>query len=369
MNGNGATILGSRDLNFMYIGSDANVNFFNVNITNFDHCFINHGSLMCSECVFYDNVVYKTDVKLWGSGTVVHNYNTVFFDDCLFIDNDATFNAITTDHMGASILYAEPYSLNIFNGLYGTMYADSFYCDEYSTTIIYNSNYEGVSNLLKDSEVMTNAYFTVVDDSVFYTGEPWVVNVSTSEELGSVFWVLNSYINATEVVINLAPGDYYFDTDDYSDLRYYNWRSNAYNAIKDRYLLDVGFCPVTINGNGAVIRVGGNDDNDDYHFAFVGKYGSLTLNDVELRNFNTALYVTGGVFANHSVFRDNVIDHNYYDGDDGGVFRAFGGSVICHDCSFIGNGGDDDTDDFYAELSSYVEFRNCSSPEGRMKDS
>ena len=369
VNGNGATILGSRDLNFMYIGSDANVNFFNVNITNFDHCFINHGSLMCKECVFYDNVVYKTDVKLWGSGTVVHNYNTVFFDDCLFIDNDATFNAITTDHMGASILYAEPYSLNIFNGLYGTMYADSFYCDEYSTTIIYNSNYEGVSNLLKDSEVMTNAYFTVVDDSVFYTGEPWVVNVSTSEELGSVFWVLNSYINATEVVINLAPGDYYFDTDDYSDLRYYNWRSNAYNAIKDRYLLDVGFCPVTINGNGAVIRVGGNDDNDDYHFAFVGKYGSLTLNDVELRNFNTALYVTGGVFANHSVFRDNVIDHNYYDGDDGGVFRAFGGSVICHDCSFIGNGGDDDTDDFYAELSSYVEFRNCSSPEGRMKDS
>ncbi len=375
VNGNGAVLEGNRDLNFMFIGSDANVNFFDVNITNFDHCFINHGSLMCKDCVFYDNLAYTNGVKLWGSGTVVHNYNTVFFDDCVFVDNDAEFNGFTKDHIDASILYAEPYSLNIFDGLVGTMYSDSFYCEEFSTTIVYNNDYEVISRLLKDSEIDINAYFAVVDPIVFNVDEPWVVNVSNVQELGAVFWVLNSFINASEVVINLAPGEYIFDADDYSGIMYFNWWHKAYDELvmENRYLLDVGFCPVTINGNGAVIGVKGNGGQNDCHFAFVGKYGSLTLNDVELRDFNTALHVTGGFFANHTVFRHNFLDYRYYNDNDGGAFRAFGGSVVCHDCSFIDNGvGNDATiyiADFYAGNGSYVELRNCSSPVGIVDDS
>ena len=368
INGNGATIKGGHDINFLFIGSEANVNFFDTNITNFDHCFINHGNLMCKDCIFDNNEALKTDVKLWGSGAVVHNYNTIYFDHCYYLNNDAKFYAITVDHMGASILYAEPYSVNIFNGIYGKLYTDSFYCEPYSTTIIYD-HCEVVSDLLCDSEFAVDSYVTTADYYSFYSGETWEVNVTNTQELTNVFWVLNTYINASEVIINMAPGTYNFDTSDYKNFRYYNWRKNAEDGVKDRYMLDVGLCPVTINGNGAVIHVGGNDNHDDYHFAFIGQYGSLTLNNVELQNFNTAIYVTGSVVANHSTFRDNVIDYRVYNGDVGGVFRSYGGSIVCHNCRFIDNGGDDDTDDFYAELSSYVELKNCSSPQGRMKDS
>ena len=66
VNGNGAIIKGNYDLNFMYVGADANVNFLNVNITNFDHVFVNHGSVMCRDCVFCENEAFKSDIKVWG---------------------------------------------------------------------------------------------------------------------------------------------------------------------------------------------------------------------------------------------------------------------------------------------------------------
>ena len=55
-------------------------------------------------------------------------------------------------------------------------------------------------------------------------------------------------------------------------------------------------------GKGATISLTGNEKYDDYHFAYVGKYGRLTLNDVTIKKFNTALYVAGNVYANSITF-------------------------------------------------------------------
>ena len=374
INGNGATIKGSHDINFMYIGSEANTNLYNLNISNFDHCFMNHGTLQCKNCTFTNNEAYKFDVKLWGSGTIIHNYNTIFFDECSFYDNNAQYYGLGKTHMDGSILYAEPYSLNIFKDISGTIYTDSFYCDSYTTTIIYDSDYKSVHKILSDSFISQNAYFSIVDDEIFSSNKTWVANISNIEQLKQVLWTLNTFINATEVIINMEPGEYVFDKD-YGKLRGCNWRAKDYDhemaidLIQDRYLLDVGYCPITINGNGATISIKGNDKDQDYHFAYIGKYGSLTLNNLELKNFNTALMVTGNVFANQTTFKDNIIDYTTLDGDLGGAFRSLGGTVICHNCIFTGNKGDDDADDFYAESSSYIEFKNCSGPTGQMKDS
>ena len=125
-------------------------------------------------------------------------------------------------------------------------------------TKVYGAALQGIDATIVTIEVNSSRGI-----KFFLVGLPDSAVKESHERIISALQVNGYKFPSKQIVINMAPGDYYFDTDDYSDLRYYNWRSNAYNAIKDRYLLDVGFCPVTINGNGAVIRVGGNDDNDD----------------------------------------------------------------------------------------------------------
>ena len=83
----------------------------------------------------------------------------------------------------------------------------------------------------------------------------------------------------------------------------------------------------------------------------------------------------GTVFSKGSKFSDNVIKHKTFRGDYGGVFRSFGGTVICHSCSFLSNGASDidghSTDDIFADISSYVEIKDCSpsSPSGYVQNS
>ncbi len=319
-------------------------------------------------------------LRFGGSGTVIHNYNTAFFDHCGFFNNTAYFQAFNKMHMDASILYAEPYSMNIFRNLYGqNISSDSFYCDSYSTTIIYSYDATQFSKLFRHSWIMQDAYFALVNSTVsapYNDDTKWVVSVSNKFELINVLYTLNTYINATEVVIDLAPGDYVFTPDDYELVRGYEWRGRAYEPdsttivpIKDRYLLDVGFAQVTINGHNATIRISGNAVNKDYHLAFVGTYGSLTLNDLNIGNFNTALYVTGSLYANNTTFTGNAIHYSVVGGDVGGAIRSFCGSVVCHYCNFLGNAAGGNLNDIYAELSSYVEIKHCLQPYVQMKDS
>ena len=299
INGNGSTIRGSDDFNFMYIGSDANVNVLNLTICNFDHCFINHGTLLCRDSIFRENNAYTLDVKLWGSGAVVHNYNTVLFDNCGFYNNTAKYMGTGILAMEGSILYAESNSLNLFKGFYGNFWTSCLFCDKFSTTIFYQLDTEFK---FVESYIDVDAYFVFANSRTFNSAKEWVVNVSSVDELINVFNVLNSFVNCSNVTINMAPGDYVFSVNDYDRVRSFDWRQRYYRGlewdtfyvIEDRYLLDVGLCPVTINGNGARILVSGNDD-DDYHFANVGRYGVLALNNLTVSGFNSAFNVAGSV--------------------------------------------------------------------------
>lgn len=299
--GNGATLVGNGDYNFMYIGSEDNVNFLNVNIKHFNHCFINHGTLMCEKCFFSDNRAYKFDVKISGSGTIVHNYNTVYFDWCSFNNNTAEYWGIYYQSMAGSILYAEEHSLNIFRNIYGVMDSDCLYCCDYSTTVIYQVHQ--FFPLFEQSYISQYAYFSLVNSTAFSTNRTMEINVSNSEELLDAFLYINNFPDANNIVINMKSGSYTVSVNDYSRVRTYDWRAKAYNpgilssaVIKERYLLDVGYCPITINGNGAHIILSGNDLNDDYHFANIGKYGYLTLNSLTVSKFNTAFFVQGHCF-------------------------------------------------------------------------
>ena len=249
INGNGAQIVGNLDINFMYVGSDANVVLNNVTVRFFNHVFMNHGNLLCKDSIFRDNSAYKFDVGISGSGAVVHNYNAVVFDHCGFYNNNASYHAaVTTLPMECSILYAEPYSLNIFKQHYGEFRSNSLYCSNYSTTIVYDSY---GSNYLHGSYIAANAYYALVDYKLFSSNLVWVVNVTNVAQLKSVFWALNTFVNASSVGINLAPGEYSFSNEDYWGIRGFDWRANvykeyAYVSVRDDYLLDVGFCPITI---------------------------------------------------------------------------------------------------------------------------
>ena len=382
VNGNGATIKPGDDasdlLNFMYIGREANVNFVNVNLNKFNHVFINQGNLLCENCIFRENRAYKLDVKLSRSGTVVHNYKTVFFDNCGFYDNKAEYWGWVTQEMDASILYAEPYSVNIFNGFYGRFKSNSLYCCNFTTTIFYGVDDHLVKDKLKDSVFNQNSYFATVDQMLLSESRDLTIDVHSKAELINAFHMLNSFITANKVTINLARGTYEFTTDDYDSVRSYNYRHMEqdppgpdYTPVQDQYLLDVGFCPVIINGNGATIKMTGNDDDDDYHLAYIGKYGSLKISGLVVERFNTAFFVTGSFEAYSSTFLDNVIDYSTVSGDYGGVFRSHGGKVTCHSCWFEGNRadniGDYSTSDFYADMSSSVDLRICNGkPQGYM---
>ncbi|WP_407409064.1 hypothetical protein [Methanobrevibacter sp.] len=382
VNGNGATITPHEDasdlLNFMYIGREANVNFVNVNLNKFNHVFINQGNLLCENCIFRENRAYKLDVKLSGSGTIVHNYNTVFFDNCGFYDNKAEYWGWFTQEMDASILYAEPYSVNIFNGFYGKFQSDSLYCCNFTTTIFYGVDNNLVKDKLSDSVFAQNSYFATVDRELINENKELIIDVHSKSELINAFYMLNTFITANKVTINLAHGTYEFNTDDYNKIRSYNYRHMEqdppgpdYTPVQDQYLLDVGYCPVIINGNGATIKMTGNDDDDDYHLAYIGKYGSLKISGLVVERFNTAFFVTGSFEAYTSTFVDNVIDYSTVNGDYGGVFRSHGGKVTCHSCWFKGNRadniGDYSTSDFYADMSSSVDLRICNGkPQGYM---
>ena len=116
----------------------------------------------------------------------------------------------------------------------------------------------------------------------------------------------------------------------------------------------------------------GNDDDDDYHFANVGKYGSLTLDRLNVRGFNSAFNVAGTVTAKGSSFTNNLIKYLVVKGY-GGAFRIFGGSLIATNCHFGANEADNisghSTNDIYAVQSSYVELNNSGRPVAYLENS
>ncbi len=115
---------------------------------------------------------------------------------------------------------------------------------------------------------------------------------------------------------------------------------------------------MVINGNGATIKITGNNHRDDYHFAYIPKYGSLTLINLTLSGFNTAILNYGTFIAINCTFTDNIIHHFIKVGDYGGAIRNFG-NVLCFNSTFKNNAANRGGAYYGTGISSSAVFSNC----------
>lgn len=387
INGYEATLTGNDDLNFMYICNGANVVLNHLNLKSFKHCFYNQGILYCSQTGFYNNVAYKFDVKVSGSGSVIHNFNTAEFNECTFDSNNAQCWSLVKRHMAGSILYAEPYSTTYFyhNIHTGKTYDDSIFACKYSSVIITPqkgetdwtwNHFVGESFFHPlASLTMVNPKETISKDYYSNKYNPIVFNCTGSEELVNALRSLNhNGIMGSEVIINLANGVYSISKDQANEIQKDcqsgyrgSFFSDKYSEFKDYttdkqyYFISQGFVPITINGNGAEIKISGNDKNDEYHFAFIGKNSKVSLNNLKISNFNTAFVNSkGNLMCNNCDLSNNVIKYKVSRGDFGGVLRSYGGSSIFNHCIISNNhAGTKNTDFAYAVEGSYIEINNC----------
>ena len=388
INGNGATLMGNKGLNFMYVCNGANVIINDLNLKSFNHCFYNQGLLYCSKIGFYDNDAFKLDVDVSGSGAVIHNFNIAEFDECTFDGNNAHYVGLFKQHMAGSILYAEPYSTTYF---YHSKFTgdknsdDSIFACKYSSIIITPQNdktkwtwdhFVGKSFIHPlASLTMINPKETIVKDYKSNNYDPLVFNCADSKELVKALKSINhDGIMGSEVIINLTNKVYSISTNQAKEIykdygsgyrgSFFNEKYSQYKDYstgKQYYFINQGFVPITINGNGAQIKISGNSKSDDYHFAFIGKTTKLTLNNLKISNFNTAfLNSKGSLICNNCDLSDNAIKYKFYKGDSGGVLRSYGGSSIFNNCNISNNiAGTKNTDFAYAVEGSYLEINNC----------
>ncbi len=388
INGNGANLIGNHGLNFMYVCNGANVILNNLNLKSFNHCFYNQGLLFCSEIGFYDNDAFKFDVDVSGSGAVIHNFNIAEFDECTFDGNNAHYVGLFKQHMAGSILYAEPYSTTYFYHSHFTgdkNSDDSIFACKYSSIIITPQSdktkwtwdhFVGKSFIHPlASLTMVNPKESLVKDYKSNNYNPLVFNCTNTNELVKALKSINhDGIMGSEVIINLSDKVYSISTNQAKEIykdygsgyrgSFFNEKYSQYKDYstgKEYYFINQGFVPITINGNGAQIKISGNSKSDDYHFAFMGKDTKLTLNNLKISNFNTAFVNSkGSLTCNNCDLSDNVIKYKFYKGDTGGVLRSFGGSSIFNNCKISNNAaGTKNTDFAYAVEGSYLELNNC----------
>lgn len=387
INGNGATLKGNENINFMHIGNDANVVLQNLTLKLYRHCFYNYGFCHCSNVKFQDNTAHKLDVKIGGSGAVIHNFNIAEFDDCDFINNNAKFFVgLWYKHMEGGILFAEPYSTTYFyhsRHSENQVFNDSIFACKYSSVFFIPRDCPGESRWTWDHLICESFYHplatltmirsdeNIIEDYKNNVYSPYVFNCTNSKELHNALSILNNAgFKGSEVIINLVNTTYSYDIEtEFNEnwLREYDggiltdWNNDPYRDFHkgNRYLLNTGgFIPITINGNGAHIKITNNKADNDYHFAFIGKNGQLTLNNLSLSSFNTAfINCKGSLICNNCTISNNKIEHGY--GDEGGVLKSYGGSSIFINCTMKNNRGLDGTDFAYAVENSYMELENC----------
>ena len=396
INGNGATFDGDYDINFLNVGNGANVVINHLTFKHFAHCFFNYGMLYCSQSKFIDNNAIKTDVLLEGSGTVIHNYNTAEFFACTFSGNNAQYCGLRPTHMAGSILYAEPYSTTYFDrNIYeGQLYDDSILACKYSSIVItpsYGQTEWTYEHFIGKSFIHYLASVSFINpcETIFYDNyvnnyNPLIFNCSNSSDLANALKFINKEgVMGSEVIINLVNTTYSFTSSEANTLdmdygkgyrgsffsnlfngvieEYRDYDHKVYMNYQQHYFINVGgFIPITINGNGAHIKISDNEIDNDNHFAFIGHNARLTLNNLTLSTFNTAfINAHGNLICNACDISENKIEYTSYSADDGGVLRSFAGSSIFKNCIMKNNRATDGTDFAYAEDGSYVELDNC----------
>lgn len=374
-NGNpGSVIVGKNHKNnFIYACQDTNVFFLNMNLECFNHCIVNLGNMICINSSFCDNEFHidkreKDKPRYEIFGGVMVNYNTAIFENCTFVGNKAVYDGDKHGCWG-SILFAESYSQTfLVNCLYYNSGDDCFYADKYSSIAVIQDHELGKE--FKDCRIAPEASLSAIAYSAYKNtmGYTCVINCSNVDQLKNALYIVNSFLPGLSIVINLKPGVYEIPEKWIKDtkvLRSLDWRDEIYHPsviekanknwdIIDKFVLDVGVVPITINGNGATIKVSNLKDSGFMCFADVAYGGQLTLNNLKLSNFNHVFRSVGTIYAINCTFENN----KHYCGKP--ILWGFKSTTYFINCTLKPvDGRCADSNIFTIETDSYVKFENC----------
>lgn len=376
INGNGAVIDDNYKHNFVAIESGASVAVQGLTFKKFYRVFVNNGNLYCSDCKFIENDArfFATDTP----GSVVYNKRQATFERCVF---DQNTNDNTGDLYGAKLkasIYAESHSLTNFVECEFTKY-DTIHAVDNSMVVLYDNNRNNFNLFTQDTrnnfELGSCLDYRPV--SSYNANETSVYNYNNLQEFVSMLKYNFHSDDASDFEINLEGKTYSISMSDYEsmtssfyDFRTYNRHHNFFTVAGDKddylanhhYLLDVGSRPMVVNGNGATIELKGSSDNKENHFAFVPYKGSLTLINMTISGFNTAIVNHGTLILINCTLSDNVVHYNRirtFEAEKGGAIRNYG-SVYCYNTTFTGNRATMGAAYYSKGSSAFGQFYNCS---------
>ena len=369
INGNGATIDDEYHHNFMALNAGTNAVINNVTFKRFYRCFLNNGDIYCLNCTFVEN-----NPKFWATdtpGAVIHNKNTVTFENCVFDhnENDKDSKEEYHEYLGG-VLYADEKSVNTFIKCSFKSKTDNVRALADSLIVIYDVDYGSYFDILRNGYLDRNSGIDIRGMDSLQSNRTTTFNLTSSSSI--IKFAHNNLINdifhdSRGYVVNLENKIYNFTDSDLdslaSDSR--EWRTifiaSRYGAgmVHERYLLEIGSRPVVINGHGATINLTGNGYSDDYSFAYVPFKCSLTLVNLTIAGFNTAVVNRGILTVINCTFTDNVIHHLKVENDYGGAIRNYG-NVYCYNSTFTNNAATRGGAVYAAGSTSNAVFFNCS---------
>ena len=358
INGGGSTLEDDYKHNFASLDSNTNIMVNNLEFKKFYRVFESNGEVYCENSTFTQN-----DARKWATstkGSVLYNKNKATFRNCIFNGND---NGGSDEYNRGGVLYADSNSLTNFISCSFKTKTDNVRAITKSMVVVYDTSWEAYNHIKYNGYFDNNASLSIRNVHTLNHNLTKNLHVNNMAGLQDATEWIDSFNNVTSFNITLSKGQYVMTS---ADLKKYrdsqDWRSitvRGYtNFVNPRSFIDVNSKPVVINGNGATIKITGNKDNDDYHFAYIPKYGSLTLINLTLSGFNTAIENYGTFIAINCTFTDNLIHHIMKVGDDGGAIRNFG-NVFCVNSTFKNNGANHGGAYYGFGISSNAVFSNC----------
>ena len=367
IHGNGSTIEDDYKHNFMSLEPNTNLMVDNLEFKKFYRVFANTGEVYSENCTYTEN-----NAKFWATttpGSVIYNKNKATFKNCIFNGNE---NSGSSMYKQGGVLYADKNSLTNFIKCSFKTENDNVRSKQGSMIVVYEDDWNTYKH------IRDNGY---LDDNSSLSSRPTctlTMNYTVEKSYNSVEGIMNlaewidSRHNATLLNFTLSKGEYIIKADSLKDFRNKNeWRSAYFTLavttpVWDRSLLDVRGVPVIINGNGATIKLTENSDSDDYHFAYIPNYGSLTLINLTLSGFNTAILNYGVFTAINCTFTGNIIHHNTKVGDYGGAIRNYG-NVYCYNSIFKDNSANKGGAYYSIEKAANGVFYNCEFTNNKLK--
>ena len=358
INGGGSTLEDDYKHNFASLDSNTNIMVNNLEFKKFYRVFASNGEVYCENSTFTQN-----DAQKWATptkGSVIYNKNKATFKNCIFNGND---NGGNEEYDRGGVLYADSNSLTNFISCSFMTKDDTVRGVTKSMVVVYDTTWDAFNHIKTNGYFDNNASLSIRNVYTLThntTKNLYVTNMTYLQD--ATEWI-DSFNNITSFNITLSKGEYVISDNNLKNYRdSQDWRSRTVRHeitfVNPRSFIDVNSKPVIINGNGATIKMTGNSANDDYHFAYIPKYGSLTLINLTLSGFNTAIENYGTFMAINCTFTDNIIHHIIKEGDYGGAIRNFG-TVFCSNSIFKNNGANRGGAYYGFGISSNAIFSNC----------